>query len=112
MASIDYQYIAERIPIEVLKPLLSDDELNDIKLEKVENIIIDAESEVDNALARVYVYPYQKSDDILGEKSLALIRRWKFVIARQLIYSYKFDDEDMKEVNAHHSAVLQKLSAH
>lgn len=109
MSTINYQYIADRIPEETLKPLMTTADSSEIDINLIDEYILDAESEVDNAISSRYVYPYVKIDDELGNKSLNLIRRWKFLIVRQLIYARKYDDEDMKEVNAHHNAVMNIL---
>lgn len=110
MSTINYQYIADRIPIEILQPLMTSLDSSDIDESLIDEFISDADAEVDNALAHRYVYPYEKVNDELGEKAYSLIRRWKFIIVRQLIYSRKYDNEEMKEVNAHHAAVLSRLS--
>ncbi|MBX3045138.1 MAG: DUF1320 family protein [Candidatus Kapabacteria bacterium] len=109
MSTINYQYIADRIPIEILKPLMSSAGLSDVNEDLVNEFISDADAEVDNALATRYLFPYIKTDEELGDKAFSLIKRWKFLIVRQLIYSRRYDDDEMKEVNSHHSAVLSIL---
>lgn len=109
MSSLTVQYILDRIPSEILRPLLATDDNEDYKIEQIEQVIADADAEVDNTLAQVYEYPYIKTNEILGEKSLTLITRWKFIIAKQIFYSYKFDNEEMIEVNSHYRAVLSRL---
>jgi len=110
MATIDYQYIADRIPADILEPLMRSDDVDDINMTLIDEFISDADAEIDNALALKYQFPYVKTDEVLGEKTYSLIKRWKFIIVRQLIYSRKYDDEEMKEVNNQHKAILNRLA--
>lgn len=108
MSTIDIAYIEARIPEEVLIALFPDGE-GSYDITKIENSIIDADAIVDNALSRVYVFPYEKENPATGNKAYSIIKSMKFIIAKKIIYSYKYDDEDMREVNADYNSVLDKL---
>ncbi|MBX3044900.1 MAG: DUF1320 family protein [Candidatus Kapabacteria bacterium] len=108
-SSIDYNYIIQRIPEETISALMTDSVFSDIDEEVIQEFISDADAIVDNAMSLRYIYPYEFTDEILGEKAFKMLRRWKFALVRQMMYARKYDDEEMKEINRQHKDVMTKL---
>ena len=109
MPTIDKDYILKRIPLETLEPLMTDSEVTDIDDEMLDDFISDADAIVDNAISERYIYPYEKTADDIGNKAFNMLRRWKFLITRFIIYSRKYDNEEMKDVAEMYKHTLTKL---
>jgi hypothetical protein len=110
MSTINYQYILGRIGEKTLKAVIRDVN-GDINEDLIAEFIDEADAEVDSALSQRYTYPYVTIDEILGEKSLILIQRWKFSFVRKLIYALKYDDEEMKAVIIEAGQVSSRLKS-
>lgn len=101
---LDLDYIKLRVKESDLIDLTRDQGEEDTVIEpKIEAIIIDASSELDNSLNQAgYITPVSDPSDF--------IKRLVFDIFLYYLYARKYDDEEMKDVYVRYNKAYQKLN--